>query len=58
MRLTAPTPVTFWIATIVAIAALVSRYAGVSIPVISGNEFVTLLVGFVILFIGNVIRGL
>ncbi len=55
MRLSAPKVVTFWIAVILAILGLLGQL--VTIPVISGLAFWLVIVGFVILAIGNLIEG-
>lgn len=56
MKLTPPKNVTFWIATIVGFLAIISTYV-TRIPVVSGNEFLFLVVGFVVYFIGIVFKG-
>lgn len=58
MRLTAPTAIVFFLSLLLAILALIAQYAGVNIPIIGGNTFVSLLVAYVILLLGNVIRGM
>lgn len=55
MKLSAPKQVTFWIAVILAILGLLGQL--VTIPVISGLAFWLVIVGFVILAIGNLIEG-
>jgi hypothetical protein len=56
--LTPPTRVTFIISVILVILALLVQYAHVSIPVVSAHVFETLLVGYVVLLVGNLFRGL
>lgn len=58
MRLTAPTPITLFISVILALVALAAQYGGVHIPVVQDNVFLTLLAAYVVLFLGNIIRGL
>ncbi len=58
MRLTAPTAVVFFLSLLLAILALIAHFGGVAIPVIGGNTFVSLLVAYVILVLGNIIRGI
>jgi hypothetical protein len=41
-----------------AILALIAYFGGIAIPVIGGNTFISLLVAYVILVLGNVIRGI
>ena len=57
MKLTPPKNVTFWIATIVGFLAIISTYV-TRIPVVSGNEFLFLVIGFVLYFIGIVFKGI
>ncbi len=58
MRLTAPTAVVFFLSLLLAILTLISYFGGIAIPIISGNTFITLLIAYVILVLGNVIRGI
>lgn len=55
MRLSAPKQITFLIAVILAILAIVATL--VSIPTISGFAFWILVVAFIVLAIGNMIDG-
>jgi hypothetical protein len=56
--LTPPTRVTFIVSVILAIMALLVQYAHVSIPVVSAHVFETLLIGYLVLLVGNLFRGL
>lgn len=56
--LTPPTRVTFIVSVILAIMALLVQYAHVSIPVVSAHVFETLLIGYLVLLVGNLLRGL
>lgn len=58
MNLSAPTIPVFLVSVILAILALLVMYGGVKIPVVSGNTFVTLLIGYVVLLAGNVFKGI
>lgn len=58
MNLSAPTLPVFLISVILAILAVLVVYAGVKIPVVSGNTFITLLIGYVVLLVGNLFKGL
>ena len=58
MRLTAPTAIVFFLSLLLAILALIAYFGGIAIPVIGGNTFISLLVAYVILLLGNVIRGM
>ena len=54
MRLNAPKVVTFWIAVALAILGLVFYF----IPFVSAFAFFILLVGFVVLMLGNFVKGM
>ncbi len=56
--LTPPTRLTFIVSVILVVLALLVRYAHFSIPVVSTHVFETLLVGYLVLLAGNLIRGL
>ncbi len=56
--LTPPTRFTFAISVALAILAVLVHYAHVKIPVVSAHVFETLLVGYLVLLIGNLFRGL
>jgi len=56
--LTPPTRVTFIISVVLAILALLVHYAHVSIPVVSAHVWETLLLAYLVLFLGNLLRGL
>jgi hypothetical protein len=55
MRLTPPTKAVFWISAILALLGLIGTF--VSIPVVSGLAFWFVLVGYVLLFLGNTMKG-
>ncbi len=57
MKLSAPKQVVFLIALILAILSIVSAKV-TAIPVISGYEYWTMTVAFVLLALGNLVRGL
>jgi hypothetical protein len=50
--------VTFIVSVILLIMALLVHYAHVSIPVVSAHVFETLLIGYLVLLVGNLFRGL
>ena len=54
MTLTAPSRLIFLISVLLAIAVLLVRYAGVSIPVVSDNTTIAMLVAYLVLFVGVV----
>ena len=56
--LTPPTRVTFIISVVLAILALLVHYAHVSIPVVSAHVWETLLLAYLVLLIGNLLRGI
>lgn len=58
MRLTAPTAIVFFLSLLLAVLALIAYFGDIAIPVIGGNTFISLLVAYVILVLGNVIRGM
>ncbi len=57
MNLSAPTLPVFLVSIILAVLAVLVVYAGIKIPVITGNAFLTLLVGYVVLLAGNLFKG-
>ena len=56
--LSPPTRLTLAVSIILVILALLVHYAHVSIPVVSAHVFETLLIGYVVLLVGNLFRGL
>lgn len=56
MNISAPKQLTFWIAVVVAVVGLISYL--VTIPVLSGLAFWIVVLGFVILALGNLMEGL
>ncbi|MEZ5774962.1 MAG: hypothetical protein R3D33_09785 [Hyphomicrobiaceae bacterium] len=58
MRLTAPTPITFWVSAALAVAAVAVKYFGINVPFVSENVFLGLLVAYVVLVLGNIVRGM
>jgi len=56
--LTPPTKLTFIVSVVLVILALLVRYAHVSIPLVSAHVFETLLIGYLVLLAGNLLRGL
>ena len=55
MRLTPPKKWVFWVSVILAALALIGTL--VSIPVVSAYAFWLLLIGFVLLALGNAMKG-
>ena len=56
MNLSAPRQVTFWIAVVVAVLGVLASL--VTIPVLSGFAFWLVVIGFIILALGNLMEGL
>lgn len=61
MFLSAPKIVTWLISTLLVLAAIAVKYLGIAIPgvgpMISGHVFEVALLGFALLWAGNVFRG-
>ena len=55
--LTPPSRAVFFLSVLLAILALLVRYARVAIPVVSNYSFETLLIAFLLLLAGNMFRG-
>ncbi len=56
MKLSAPKNTTFWVATVLAVLGLVGQLAG-NLPVVSEFAFWFVVVGFVVLWLGNYVKG-
>ncbi len=56
MNIHKPTRVVFTIATILAAAALISHYLA-KLPIVGSNEFLTLTLAFILLWLGVVLKG-
>ena len=57
MRLTPPTRVVFWIATILAAVGILLETKFVIITALSGFSFWLVAIGFVLLWLGNTMKG-
>ena len=57
MNLSPPSQFTLIFSVLLAVLALLVRYAGVAIPVVSGHSFETMLAAFVLLLAGVLFRG-
>ena len=55
MKLNPPTKVVFWISTILAILGIIATV--VTIPFVSGFAFWFVAAGFVLLWLGNTMKG-
>lgn len=56
MRLSEPKVITFWIAVILGVLGILANL--VTIPVLSGFAFWLVAIGFIILVLGNLLKGL
>ncbi len=56
MKLSAPKPITFWIAVVIAVLGVIAKL--VTIPVLSGFPGWLLVIAFVVLALGNLIESL
>ena len=57
MSLNTPTKMGFLISLVLAVLALLGAWV-ISIPVISGNAFLVMLVAYVVLAAGNILKGI
>jgi hypothetical protein len=55
MQITPPTKVVFYLSLVFAAVGLVANF--VTIPVVSGIAFYLVLIGYVLLFLGNTLKG-
>jgi hypothetical protein len=55
--LTPPSRAVFFLSVLLAVLALLVRYAHIAIPVVSHYTFETLLLGFLLLLAGNLFKG-
>ncbi len=56
MKLTAPKPITFWVAVVIAVLGVIAKL--VTLPVLSGYSGWLLLIAFVVLALGVLIESL
>ena len=56
MRLNAPKQGTWWIAFIIGAVGIIANY--VNLPFLSGSAFLLVVIGFVLLVLATVFRGL
>jgi len=55
--MTPPSRAVFFLSVLLAVLALLVRYAHIAIPIVSHYPFETLLVGFLLLLAGNLFKG-
>jgi len=58
MWLTPPSRATFIIATVLAVIVLLVQYASAKIPMATGHAFETLLLAFLMLLAGNLLKDI
>ncbi|MBG0785803.1 MAG: hypothetical protein H0S79_11940 [Anaerolineaceae bacterium] len=56
MKLSAPKNVTWWIAVVVGVLGILGSF--MSIPLVSANSFWFVVIGFVLLALGTLLKGL
>ena len=56
-QLTPPAQATFIVSVVIAAIAVILHYAHIAIPHVTETNFVTLLVGCIVLLAGNVYKG-
>jgi hypothetical protein len=56
MKLSQPKVITFWIAVILAILGVLATL--VTIPVLTGFAFWLVVIGFIVLLLGNMVKGM
>jgi hypothetical protein len=57
LELSAPKNVTFIVSVVLAVVAVVVRFANIELPVFPTHGFVILLLGYLVLAAGNVLRN-
>ncbi len=58
MVLKSPGIITFMLSLILVVCAIVVQFFGASIPLISGHEFLTVLIAYIVLLSGCLVRAL
>lgn len=56
-QLTPPAQATFTVSVVIAVSAVVLHYAHIAIPHVTDSNFVTLLIGYLVLVAGNLFKG-
>ena len=57
LELSAPKIVTFIVSVVLAVVAVVVHFANIELPIFPTHGFVILLLGYLVLLAGNVLRG-
>lgn len=55
MKLTPPTKTVFWVSVVLAVLGLIGRY--LTVPFLSDYYFYFVLVGYIVLALGNAMKG-
>ena len=57
LQLTPPARVTFIISVVIAAIAVILHYTHIAIPHVTVSNFVTLIIGYLVLLAGNLLEG-
>ena len=57
LRLTPPNQITFTISVVIAVIAVILHYTHIAIPYATVSNFLTLLIAYLVLLAGNVLKG-
>lgn len=57
-RITPPSQLTFFNSVALAVIAVILHYAHIAIPHVTQTNFVTLLINYLVLLVGNLFEGL
>jgi len=55
MKLSPPTKLVFWISVILAALGIIGNF--VALPVVSGISFLLIAIAYILLFLGNALKG-
>ena len=55
MKLSTPTKVVFWLSTVLAVLGILGQF--IALPLVGGFEFWLVAAGFVLLWLGNTLKG-
>jgi len=55
MKLNPPTKVVFWLSTVLAVLGILGQF--IALPLVGGFEFWLVAAGFVLLWLGNTMKG-
>jgi hypothetical protein len=57
LRLTPPKQITFIISVVIAVIAVILHYTHIAIPHATVSNFLTLLIAYLVLLVGNLLEG-